>query len=71
MNSDTFLIFSLGFFLFAVLIVLIEGRRSEDRRDRRADIEYNRMLNERREFGYKNVEESIQRSKPSRIKFRK
>lgn len=52
MNSDTtFLIFGLGFFLFAAYLCINENRRREFREDYRRDLEYNRMLNERREFG--------------------
>lgn len=57
MNVDEFFIFCLGFFLFAVWLVVSDHRRSEFREDRRNDIEYNRMLNERREFGYLEQEE--------------
>ena len=63
MDHDIFLVFGLGFFLFAAYLCMFENRRHEARKDRRDDIAYQRMLNERREFGYKTVAKEY-RSRP-------
>lgn len=68
MSVDVFLIFSLGFFLFCMYMCLHENRRAESRKDYRNDLEYTRTLNERREFGYQQVEESIRALKPRRFR---
>lgn len=41
-DSFVFMVFGLGFFLFCIWMVLHQS-----------NLEYNRMLNERREFGYR------------------
>lgn len=69
MDVDEFLIFCLGFFLFSIYMCVNENRRSESRKDFRNDLEYNRVLSERREFGYQEVEQSI-RSKPRRFRLK-
>lgn len=65
METFVFMVFGLGFFLFAVYVCVHDNRQQQIRQDRRDDIEYNRTLNERREFGYETVEEAI-RNKPKR-----
>lgn len=67
MDVDEFFLICFGFLFFAVYLCVHENRRSESRKDHRNDIEYNRVLNERREFGYNKVEESTH-SRPRRFR---
>jgi hypothetical protein len=52
MDEDVFLVFGLAFFLFVIWMIVKDSRITEDRRDRREDIAYNRRLAEAREFGF-------------------
>jgi hypothetical protein len=54
-----FLIFGLGFFAIGMRWVDSMQVRDQERLDHRRDLEYTRLLNERREFGYDRVEEAI------------
>jgi hypothetical protein len=52
MNEDAFLVFGLGFFLFVIWLVVHTSARDQHYADHRKDIEYQRKLNEAREFGF-------------------
>lgn len=58
MNEDAFLLFGTGFFLLCMLLSVTFIRRDQERLDRLEETRYNRMLNERREFGYQNAGDS-------------
>ena len=54
-----FLVFGLGFFDYSIAWTDSMQRRDRLHTERREDIAYHRMLQERREFGYDKVEEAI------------
>lgn len=58
MNEDVFLVFGLGFFLFASGFVVYVSHIIRVYSDRKDDKDYERTINERREFGYQTVENS-------------
>lgn len=58
MNEDIFLVFALGFFLFATWLCVTTQRGDRTYYDRREDADYARQLSERREFGYATVKTS-------------
>lgn len=58
-----FLVFGLGFFIHSIAWADSMQRRDRLHTDKRDDIAYHRMLQERREFGYDRVEEAI-KSRP-------
>lgn len=58
-QEDAGFAFAFALLLFACYLCIYENRRQEARKDRREDLRYERMLNERREFGFKNVENSV------------
>lgn len=51
--ATAFMVFGLGFFIFIVGFIVVASWITENRRDRRDDITYDRRLNEMREFGHK------------------
>lgn len=53
------LVFGLGFFLFACSLARAWTVSDNARIDHRNDLEYNRSLSEKREFGFDRVEEAI------------
>lgn len=61
--SAIFLVFGLAFFIFGMAWVHSMQRSDQIRTDYRNDLEYHRMLQERREFGYDKVEAAI-KSRP-------
>lgn len=61
------LVFGLGFFIYCMNLVDTWQRRDRQHTDYRNDLEYQRVLQERREFGYDRVEKAI----TSRSFFRK
>lgn len=57
-NEDTFFVLSFALLFVAVYLCVHENRRREERQDRLDNIRYERQLNERREFGYQEVEDA-------------
>jgi hypothetical protein len=63
LTSSIFLVFGLGFFIYSIAWVDSMQRRDRLHTDKRDDIAYHRMLQERREFGYDKVEKAV-KSRP-------
>ena len=57
-NEDTFFVLSFALLFVSVYLCVHENRRREERQDRLDNIRYERQLNERREFGYQEVEDA-------------
>lgn len=58
-NEDSFFVLSFALLFISVYLNVHENRRREERQDRRDDLNYERRLNEWREFGYKVVEDAL------------
>lgn len=63
------LAFGLGFFIFSCSLARSWNVADNARIDHRNDLEYNRSLNEKREFGFKQVEDAI-KSRPFLRKYK-
>lgn len=58
-QSFFMLVFGLAFFIYCMILADSMQRRDRRHTDYRSDLEYQRMLQERREFGYDRVEKAI------------
>jgi hypothetical protein len=69
-DSDAFLLVGLSFFLLIFLLCWMLEKYRHEREDRLENRRYERMLQERREFGYERVQQSIENQKSFRDLFR-
>lgn len=69
-QSFFFMFIGLGFFLTVIFLIFRDHRENRNFDAQREDLKYNRELNERREFGFQEVEEKIENAR-TKSRFRR